>query len=187
MSRYGDSRLFLLSLTTGALKWERVRAIGQVSASPAYSKRGSALGVESRISRERNIRICVSAVKTRYTVAGKAKATAKLNDDVKWISTTLTEQQTANMKRLFPTWGEVGLQLQNLVDDGYKYTVSIDKYNKCYSCYVFPIAEDNPNHGAILTSRGNSVYSALRGAVYRHFAVYDRLWGQWSKEVIDEE
>lgn len=114
-------------------------------------------------------------------------ARAKLNDDVKWVSCTLDTKQTADMKRNLPDWLTVMTKVQDMVDSGYKFTVAIDKYNKCYSAYFFPVGESHANVGAILTSRGNSVFSALRGGVYRHYGIYNEVWSAWSKEVIDEE
>lgn len=115
------------------------------------------------------------------------KKPQKPEDNTKWISCDLDDRQKAQMKEQFPSFEDVSFRLQDFVDSGYKFSVNIDKYNKCYSAYGFPTSEENPNFGSILTSRGNSVFAALRGLVFRHYGIFETVWGTWTKENIDEE
>lgn len=74
-----------------------------------------------------------------------------------------------------------------LIEGNYKVTLQYDSYNDCHACYVFPVGDEHTNAGHILSNRGSSPSAALRGAVYRHFAVFDEVWGHRDRSVIDDD
>lgn len=118
-------------------------------------------------------------------MASKAKPSGK--SDVKWVSVELTKQQAEDMKKLMPNADTILDGLLKLIESGYKASFSYDSYNSCHAVYVIPANEENGNSGYILSARSGSPMGALRGALYRHFVLFDEQWGDRDRQVIDEE
>lgn len=91
------------------------------------------------------------------------------------------------MKLRFPDWDAVNEALLKEIEGGYKVTISYDNRNKCFSAYLIPVEPSSPNAGCILSARGTSPYSVLRGLAYRHFIVFDGTWGNRQSAVVDDD
>jgi len=116
-----------------------------------------------------------------------AKAKGKTYSDVKWVNLDLTLKQAAHMKETYLEGDKVLADWQNLLDSHYKVTVAEDLYNKCYSCYVIPVGDEHPNAGFILSARGSDFMKAVRGALYRHYALFDGVWADHDRQVVDND
>lgn len=99
----------------------------------------------------------------------------------------LTVNQTADMKSRLSTLTEMNEWLLRLIEQDYKVTLAWDNYNDAYACFVYPVGDEHPNAGHILSNRGSSPISALRGAIYRHFVVFDAVWGNRNHSPIDDD
>ena len=116
-----------------------------------------------------------------------AKSKAKAFSDVKWVNIDLTSKQGDHMRELYSDLEKLLSDCQNLVETGYKVTFSADTYNECFSCYIIPVGDEHPNKGHILSARGSDVLKALRGAMYRHYALFDGVWTDHERQTIDPD
>lgn len=110
----------------------------------------------------------------------------KNKNQVKWIEYTLTDEQAAHMKGELKDWKAVAPLLEEMVGEEYKFSLVWDGFNQCFACYITPGPDDIQNKGAVLTGRGKSVFSALRGAIYRHLYVFQKIWQETARRPIDE-
>ena len=66
--------------------------------------------------------------------------------------------------------------VDRLVFDGYKISVSYDKYHNCVSAFCTHPANDHPHHGLCLSARAPSYLNALKVLVYKHFTILQENW-----------
>jgi len=116
-----------------------------------------------------------------------AKPRAKPKSDVIWVNIDLTLKQGEHMKQLYADHEKLLDDWQNLLESGYKVTVSQDTYNDCFSAYVIPVGEEHPNKGHILSARGSDFLKAVRGALYRHYVLFDAVWTDHARQTIDSD
>jgi len=116
-----------------------------------------------------------------------AKQPAKPFSDVKWVNIDLTVAQADHMRQLYSDVDKLLNDWQNLIESGYKVTVSEDKWNKCFSCYVIPVGEAHPNKGHILSTRGSDFLKAVRGALFRHHVLFDCVWTDHERATVDAD
>jgi hypothetical protein len=64
----------------------------------------------------------------------------------------------------------------------YKVTISWDKQNKCYACFLVPVGENHKNAGCILTSRSNDWVKAVYSAYYRSEVLKKGNWFTTKKD-----
>jgi len=105
----------------------------------------------------------------------------------RWISVELTANQKEDMKSRLSTLTEMNEWLLRMLEQDYKVTLAWDSYNEAYATFVYPVGEEHPNNGHVLSNRGSSPVSALRGALYRHFVVFDGTWGNRDRSPIDDD
>jgi len=110
----------------------------------------------------------------------------KSKDKVKWVDFTLTDEQAGHMKSEFKDWKAIAPILEEMVGEGYKVSISYDAFNGCLACFITPGPNDVQNLGSILAGRGKSVFSAVRGAIYRHIFVFEKVWRETSARPIDD-
>lgn len=106
---------------------------------------------------------------------------------VEWIDVQLSDKQKQQMKADMPDNDAVVLGIEALVEKGYSVSVRYDEWNSCVAAYITPSADDAQNKGKILSGRGRSAASALRGAIFRHFTVLKGVWGATAPRPIDED
>lgn len=105
----------------------------------------------------------------------------------RFVSVDLTKQQKADMKARMPDERSVFEWLAKFQDDGYKITVRHDEWNKCVACFCFPEDEESDNGGYILCGRGSDPFGAIRGALYRHYVLFEGVWGNRDHQSIDDD
>jgi len=69
-------------------------------------------------------------------------------------------------------WSDI---LQEMIEDGYKFTLRWDDYSSSPAAFAFP-SDDHDNRGYILSGRGGSVLKALTELLYKHSAVLRGVW-----------
>lgn len=104
----------------------------------------------------------------------------------RFVSVDLTKQQKEDMKERLPDERSVFEWLHKLQDSGYKFTIRSDDWNNCVACFVFPEEGTADNQGYILCGRGSDAFGAIRGALYRHYVVFEGVWGNRDHQSIDD-
>lgn len=66
--------------------------------------------------------------------------------------------------------------LERLILDGYKVSMSHDKYNDCVGVFATMPDQSHQNHGMCLTARGPGMLPALKMLIYKHFHILDAVW-----------
>lgn len=74
-----------------------------------------------------------------------------------------------------------------LASEGYKVTFRDDERNNCAACWIVspPGHKHNPN--MILPGRGSSPFKAFKQACYKHWSLFDGLWGEYIRSKETEE
>lgn len=94
---------------------------------------------------------------------------------VHWVSVTLTDEDKARIKSVPNVFEGIDDTLVAMCHDGYKFKLSFDAFNDCYSCFVLP-GDGSANAGWILTGRGSTPLKALKQALYIHSVVLEADW-----------
>ena len=110
----------------------------------------------------------------------------KNKSDVKWIDFTMTDEQQAHMKSELKDWKAIAPLLEEMIGEGYKFSIQWDAFNACQACYITPGPNDAQNAKCVLAGRGKSAFSAVRGAIYRHLFIFDKVWRETSARPIDD-
>lgn len=66
--------------------------------------------------------------------------------------------------------------LERMIEDGYKISISRDKYNDCIGAFATHPDQQSPNNGFCLSARGPSMLNALKVLVYKHFNILQEKW-----------
>lgn len=112
----------------------------------------------------------------------------KNTSGVKWVDISLSVAESKAMKEAYAQGDKLSDDLERIIDSGYKITLSADTYNECFACYIIPKDEKNPNFGMILTARGSDIWKAARGALFRHYVLFQGdKWTDHEKQVIDSD
>src|SRR5689334_5758225 len=67
-------------------------------------------------------------------------------------------------------------RIEKLVDQRYDFSVKWDNFNECYSCFILSPKSDDGSQRVILTGRGRSAFSAVAGALFRHYDIFEGVW-----------
>ncbi|HET8671482.1 MAG TPA: hypothetical protein VFM05_12890, partial [Candidatus Saccharimonadales bacterium] len=119
------------------------------------------------------------------TMAAKTK---KQTNSIVWVDISLSAAEGKAMREMYATGEKLEGDLMRILDSGYKVTLSHDDYNNADACFLIPKGDDNPNTGMILTARGSDFWKALRGALFRHFVLFEGgKWTNHEKQVIDAD
>jgi hypothetical protein len=92
-----------------------------------------------------------------------------------FVAAEPTKAHIAQLRQMYLTHEELDDALGNLVDDGYKFTIKYDTFNKATVVFLFP-EDGSPNSGLILTGRGRTVSKALRQLCYKHYVMLETDW-----------
>lgn len=109
------------------------------------------------------------------------------NGDVQWVDVSLTTAQAADMKKVLHSADIIMDGLLKILESGYKMTLSWDARSNSYAAYIIPKDPKGDNGGKILSTRSASPLSAIRGAIFRHYYVFDGHWGDRVSREIDED
>lgn len=66
--------------------------------------------------------------------------------------------------------------VDKLIQDGYKISISQDKFHDCTGVFMTIADSENPNHGWCLSARGPNYLQALKVLVYKHFTILQENW-----------
>ena len=92
-----------------------------------------------------------------------------------FIQLELSKEQEVVCKAWVVTPEQVWDYLEEMVSDGYKFTLKHDTYNHCAAVFCIPSTE-NANAGYILTGRGSRVWKAVKQLLFKHDHLLDGVW-----------
>lgn len=107
------------------------------------------------------------------------KDKAQRFNDVRFVRYELTNAEKERCKLWCTTFDELDDALSNIVSAGYRVSTKWDDYGNCYGCFVQTYDEKDANFGCILTGRGSTAAKAVKQALFKHFVIFDLLWGAW--------
>lgn len=105
----------------------------------------------------------------------------------RYVSVDLTVKQKADMKARFPDGDAIFEWMFKMAEEGYKFMVKYDDWNKCHACFIYPEDEDAANGGYVLVGRGSAPKGAIMGALYRHYVIFEGVWGNRDQQAIDDD
>jgi len=94
----------------------------------------------------------------------------------KFVRSELTDQEKEHLKLQAYVWDDIPEHLVDLVESGYKISLTNDLRSNAYAVWITPTAEDNPNHGFTLSARGPTLLQALSVAFYKHYTKFNGVW-----------
>lgn len=94
----------------------------------------------------------------------------------RFVRGELSQEEKDHCKRQAWKPDEVLEQIDQLLPEGYKFTVSWDSGNDCYGAWLVASREGHRHSGFILSGRGPTVLAALAVLLYKHYTKFD---GQW--------
>jgi hypothetical protein len=103
----------------------------------------------------------------------------ELNEDERKRFKAWAHENAADMLSMF----------DRLLDDGYGFSCKWDERSECVAAFVQCRQENSPNKGWLLTGRGSTAFSAIAGALYRHYVLFEGVWpiDQNRRGVLDDE
>lgn len=112
----------------------------------------------------------------KQTLAETKAATAAMNQ-AQFVNYDLTPDDKTAFKDWFhENLADVWDFVDKLLDGGYHVSIKWDTYNSCYGAFLICKSQTSPNRGCILTGRGKTSLSALMGALYRHYVIFEEAW-----------
>lgn len=108
-------------------------------------------------------------------------------NDVQFVNWSLDAEQKAACKAWVLSIEDYDAALGNLIEAGYKTTVSYDQFRHCFTASIVPTKEAKENQGYILTGKGSTPTKAIKQALYIHFHVMDENWASYSTAKAIEE
>lgn len=107
---------------------------------------------------------------------------------VEWVDMSLSVAESARMKEQYAEIDAILADIEKLLDSGYKLTLTADDYNDAFAAFIIPKGDDHVNKGKILAARGSDWAKAARGALFRHYVLFDGdAWTDHQKQVIDSD
>lgn len=103
-----------------------------------------------------------------------------------WVNYNLSDEQKAELKAQTFDFENA---LLKLTEEDLKVTISYDDYNECYSCFLIPKNQTDPNFGCILSGRGSTPVKAVKQAAYIHWNIFDANWSDArlpKRELLDD-
>lgn len=120
-----------------------------------------------------------SELEKRKPKTSRPKKQAQRQDwaQAEFIRLELTDAQKTEARQWVSGHSELLTLADEVIENGYKFTVKYDDYNNCVAVFLQPADGEHENAGYILTGRGSTVASSLREVLYKHFVA---LSGDWS-------
>jgi len=106
---------------------------------------------------------------------GKAKAEQGW---LGFVDVQLTDADKASLAEGHFEAGDAFQFVEEMVEDGYKVTLSQDTAHSCYIAAATGRLPDDPNNGYTLTGRGPDVIGSLACLAHKHIIICQR--GAWS-------
>lgn len=97
---------------------------------------------------------------------------------VSFLNYTLSKSEKSDLRK----WradhdGDFWTMCGDLLSSGVGISVSLDGRNQCVACYLRGSGLGGTDANTLLVGRGSSFESAVWGALFRHYVVFDGQWG----------
>jgi len=109
-------------------------------------------------------------------MATKKPAQPRQSWNVDFIQCELDKATKDHVKTWDPKFEATLDGLDRLIMDGYKVSLSLDKYHDCVGAFMTMPDQQHKSHGLCLAARGPSVLLALKVLVFKHFQILDGNW-----------
>lgn len=121
------------------------------------------------------------------TSSKKSAPTQPRFNDVQFVNWSLSVDEKAACKAWNLVLSEFDDALANLIESGYKTTLSYDNFRACYTASIVPTKDAKSNQGYILTGKGSTAFKALKQALYIHYHIMGEEWAAYSTAKAVEE
>lgn len=95
-----------------------------------------------------------------------------------FVVAELSEKQRADLSMQSLTLEVLENTLIEVVQAGYKVSVSWDKDNSCYLALMMPAETTHDNAGWILSARSSEPVKAIKQLFYKHFTLLKEDWSR---------
>lgn len=96
-----------------------------------------------------------------------------------FVEVSLTAEDKEALQVAYATDGALLDFMQEVVDDGYKLSVSFDASHSCYVATLTGRGDTCPNNGLSLSGRGPSLGGSVACVAYKHVELCGR--GKWAR------
>jgi len=93
-----------------------------------------------------------------------------------FVNCQMTDEQKAFVKANLPSVVEVLTQVEELLADNYKITLSFDANTDCFSAFLIGKPEQAYNSGLMLSAYAPVFIGAIAMLMYKHFTVLGEDW-----------
>jgi len=121
------------------------------------------------------------------TASKKSAPTQQRFNDVQFVNWSLSADEKSACKAWNLVLSEFDDALANLIESGYKTTLSYDNFRSCYTASIVPTKDAKSNQGYILTGKGSTAFKALKQALYIHYHIMGEEWAAYSTAKAVEE
>lgn len=116
-----------------------------------------------------------AALSKRARAQKPKEKVVRYNDNL-FINYDLNDAQKAECKSWPMSEADVFKAVEEMITDGYKFTIKWDSYSRSFSCFVQAAEDGAVNSGKILTGRGSGAYKAVKQALYKHHVCLEGDW-----------
>jgi len=117
----------------------------------------------------------------------KSKPTQPRFNDVQFVNWSLSADEKIACKNWSLTQEDYDNAIGQLIEGGYKVTVSYDNFRSCFTASIVPTKDAKSNQGYILTGKGSTPLKAAKQALYIHFHIMGEEWAAYSTSKSVEE
>jgi len=107
--------------------------------------------------------------------------------EVDFVECTLDKDALAELKSWVITPAEILDKMGDMIDDGYKITLSRDENATFVGAYATTKADHETNPKMCLGSRGATIVYSLKALLYKHYVLLDQIWGNRLRTEASDE
>ena len=97
-----------------------------------------------------------------------------------FVDIVLSDEDKASLSSMNFEDGDAFSFLEDMVEDGYKVSLSQDTAHDCYIAAATGSTDGNPNRGYTMAGRGPSLLGALASLAYKHRTLCQQgVWGNF--------
>lgn len=98
------------------------------------------------------------------------------NNAPSFVKYRLNDDEMAQAKEACTSMSDVGEILTQMVDEGYKISVSHDDYGGGMQAFMTPGKRESVNSGWTLTARAPTLLAAVGVLAWKHYTLFSQIW-----------
>lgn len=120
----------------------------------------------------------MSTIKTskNETKTGKTSAANGDRRAPQFVQYRLSNEQLAMARNAAETFSDVAGIISQLVDEGYKFSIAVDKYGGGVQAFITPCGDGTLNWGWTLTARAPGLIEAVALIAWKHYTLFEQVW-----------